>query len=92
MVAPAEIIVLNSNTQVWISDVYCLYYNQWYWLRLLPYEVLLYRYLVRDAEFINNTSGLLALTPVMGIPIDEIPLAGICTRSPRRCSSCPAPT
>jgi len=73
MVAPAEIIVLNSNTQVWISDVYCLYYNQWYWLRLLPYEVLLYRYLVRDAEFINNTSGLLALTPVMGIPIDEIP-------------------
>jgi predicted nucleic acid-binding Zn-ribbon protein len=73
MVAPAEIIVLDSNTQVWISDVYCLYYNQWYWLRLLPYEAPLTRYLVRDAEFINNTSGLLALTPVMGIPIDEIP-------------------
>ncbi len=73
MVAPAEIIVLDSNTQVWISDVYCLYYNQWYWLRLLPYEAPLSGYLVRDAEFINNTSGLLALTPVMGIPIDEIP-------------------
>jgi cell division protein FtsB len=73
MVAPAEIIVLDSNTQIWVSDVYCLYYNQWYWLRLLPYEVTLSRYLVRDAEFINNTSGLLALTPVMGIPIDEIP-------------------
>ena len=72
MVAPAEIIVLDSNTQIWISDVYCLYYNQWYWLRLLPYDARLYGYLVRDAEFINNTSGLLALTPVMGIPIDEI--------------------
>jgi len=73
MVAPAEIIVLDSNTQIWISDVYCLYYNQWYWLRLLPYDSLLYGYLVRDAEFINNTAGLLALTPVMGIPIDVIP-------------------
>jgi hypothetical protein len=29
MVAPAEIIVLNSTTQIWVSDVYCLYYNQW---------------------------------------------------------------
>jgi hypothetical protein len=73
MVAPAEIIVLDSNTQIWISDVYCLYYNQWYWLRLLPYDILLYGYLVRDVEFINNTSGLLALTPVQGIAIDEIP-------------------
>jgi predicted nucleic acid-binding Zn-ribbon protein len=55
MVAPAEIIVLDSNTQIWISDVYCLYYNQWYWLRLLPYDFLLYGYLVRDAELVNAT-------------------------------------
>jgi predicted nucleic acid-binding Zn-ribbon protein len=53
MVAPAEIIVLDSNTQIWISDVYCLYYNQWYWLRLLPYEPALYGYLVRDVEVVN---------------------------------------
>ncbi|MFZ8808402.1 MAG: hypothetical protein ACO2PN_09895 [Pyrobaculum sp.] len=73
MVDPIKIIVLNPTTQIWISDVYCLYYNQWYWLRLLPYDILLYGYLVRDVEFINNTSGLLALTPVQGIAIDEIP-------------------
>ncbi len=39
MVVPNEIIVLNLTTQVWISDVYCLYRNQWYWLRLLPYTL-----------------------------------------------------
>jgi regulator of replication initiation timing len=65
MVAPAEIIVLDSNTQVWISDVYCLYYNMWYWLRLLPYDFLLYRYLVRDAELVNAT-GLWIGLPVEG--------------------------
>jgi len=65
MVAPAEIIVLDSNTQVWISDVYCLYYNQWYWLRLLPYDARLYGYLVRDAELVNATD-LEVLLPVEG--------------------------
>jgi|GEM_PF-881888 len=65
MVAPAEIIVLDSNTQIWISDVYCLYYNQWYWLRLLPYDFLLYRYLVRDAELVNATDLWIRL-PVEG--------------------------
>ncbi len=30
MVDPIKIIVLNVTTQVWISDVYCLYGNQWY--------------------------------------------------------------
>jgi len=65
MVAPAEIIVLDSNTQIWISDVYCLYYNQWYWLRLLPYDFLLYRYLVRDAELVNATDLWIGL-PVEG--------------------------
>jgi cell division protein FtsB len=37
MVAPIEIIVLNFTTQIWISDVYCLDGNNWFWLRLLPY-------------------------------------------------------
>jgi chromosome segregation ATPase len=29
--------VLNYTTQIWISDIYCLYGNNWFWLRLLPY-------------------------------------------------------
>jgi regulator of replication initiation timing len=37
MVAPNKIIVLNYTTQIWISDVYCLDGNNWFWLRLLPY-------------------------------------------------------
>jgi hypothetical protein len=37
MVAPNKIIVLNHTTQIWISDIYCLYGNNWFWLRLLPY-------------------------------------------------------
>jgi len=37
MVAPNKIIVLNYTTQIWISDIYCLYGNNWFWLRLLPY-------------------------------------------------------
>jgi cell division protein FtsB len=37
MVAPIKIIELSPTTQIWISDVYCLYRNQWFWLRLMPY-------------------------------------------------------
>jgi len=37
MVAPNRIIVLNYTTQIWISDIYCLRGNNWFWLRLLPY-------------------------------------------------------
>jgi prefoldin subunit 5 len=37
MVAPNKIIELSPTTQIWISDVYCLYNNNWFWLRLLPY-------------------------------------------------------
>jgi cell division protein FtsB len=37
MVAPIKIIELSPITQIWISDVYCLYGNNWFWLRLLPY-------------------------------------------------------
>ncbi len=39
MVDPIKIIELNHTTQIWISDIYCLYRNQWYWLRLLPYTL-----------------------------------------------------
>jgi len=37
MVDPIKIIELNPTTQIWISDIYCLYRNNWFWLRLLPY-------------------------------------------------------
>jgi cell division protein FtsB len=37
MVAPNKVIELNPTTQIWISDIYCLYENRWFWLRLLPY-------------------------------------------------------
>ena len=37
MVAPNKVIELNPTTQIWISDIYCLYGNRWFWLRLLPY-------------------------------------------------------
>jgi predicted nuclease with TOPRIM domain len=37
MVAPNKIIELNYTTQIWISDIYCLHGNNWFWLRLLPY-------------------------------------------------------
>jgi len=37
MVAPNKVIELNPTTQIWISDIYCLYDNRWFWLRLLPY-------------------------------------------------------
>ncbi len=37
MVAPNKIIELSPTTQIWISDIYCLYNNNWFWLRLMPY-------------------------------------------------------
>ena len=37
MVAPNKIIELSPTTQIWISDVYSLHGNNWFWLRLLPY-------------------------------------------------------
>jgi hypothetical protein len=89
-VAPAEIIVLDSNTQIWISDVYCLYYNQWYWLRLLPYEPALYGYLVRDVDVVNASDVYVSMPA--GPPGPSSQLAGICTRSPRRCLGFRAPT
>ena len=37
MVDPVKIIELSPTVQVWISDIYCLYENRWFWLRLLQY-------------------------------------------------------
>jgi len=37
MVDPVKIIELSPTVQVWISDIYCLYGNNWFWLRLLQY-------------------------------------------------------
>jgi len=54
MVAPNKIIVLNPTTQIWISDVYCLYGSQWYWLRLLPYA-LKEELVVEGVEAVNFT-------------------------------------
>jgi len=52
MVAPIKVIELNPTTQIWISDIYCLYGNQWYWLRLLPY-VLEEELEVEGVELVN---------------------------------------
>ncbi len=38
MVDPVKIIELSPTVQVWISEVYCLYENRWFWLRLLQYK------------------------------------------------------
>ncbi len=54
MVAPNKIIVLNPTTQIWISDVYCLYGNNWFWLRLLPY-ILRDELTVEGVEAVNFT-------------------------------------
>jgi len=54
MVAPNKIIVLNPTTQIWISDVYCLHGNNWFWLRLLPY-ILRDELTVEGVEAVNFT-------------------------------------
>jgi FtsZ-binding cell division protein ZapB len=54
MVDPIKIIVLNPTTQIWISDVYCLYGNNWFWLRLLPY-ILREELIAEGVEAVNFT-------------------------------------
>jgi len=54
MVAPNKIIVLNATTQIWISDIYCLHGNRWFWLRLLPY-ILRDELAVEGVEAVNFT-------------------------------------
>jgi regulator of replication initiation timing len=54
MVAPIKIIELSPTTQIWISDVYCLHGNNWFWLRLLPY-ILRDELTVEGVEAVNFT-------------------------------------
>jgi regulator of replication initiation timing len=54
MVAPNKIIELSPTTQIWISDIYCLHGNQWFWLRLLPY-ILRDELTVEGVEAVNFT-------------------------------------
>jgi regulator of replication initiation timing len=58
MVVPNKIIVLDYTTQVWISDIYCLYGNEWFWLRLLPY---IYRELTAEGVEVVNASIKVAI-------------------------------
>jgi len=68
MVAPVNITVLNLTTQIWVSDVYCLAGDQWYWLRWLPYGL---PYFVNKVEFFN-ASGIKVDTPLGGF-YDRVP-------------------
>jgi predicted nucleic acid-binding Zn-ribbon protein len=68
MVAPINITVLNLTTQIWVSDVYCLDYDHWYWLRWLPYDL---PYFVNKVEFVN-ASGIKVVTPI-GSFYDRVP-------------------
>jgi hypothetical protein len=68
MVAPINITVLNLTTQIWVSDVYCLDGDEWFWLRWLPYDS---DYFVNKVEFFN-ASGVKVDTPLGGF-YDRIP-------------------
>jgi len=66
MVVPNKIIVLDYTTQVWISDIYCLYGNEWFWLRLLPY---IYRELTVEGVEVVNASIKVAIPSSYPRPI-----------------------
>ena len=68
MVAPINITVLNLTTQIWVSDVYCLAGDEWFWLRWLPYNS---DYFVNKVEFVN-ASGIKVDTPI-GSFYDRVP-------------------
>jgi hypothetical protein len=80
MVAPNKIIELSPTTQIWISDVYCLYGNNWFWLRLLPYK-LREELTVEGVEAVNFT-GTRVFADVPAAPPREL-------RHPRRLVSRP---
>jgi predicted nucleic acid-binding Zn-ribbon protein len=69
MVAPVNITVLNLTTQIWVSDVYCLDGDQWYWLRWLPYDHP--DATIGGIEFFN-ASGIKVATPI-GSFYDRVP-------------------
>ncbi len=75
MVAPNKIIVLNPTTQIWISDVYCLYGNNWFWLRLLPY-ILRDELTVEGVEAVNFTDTRVHVSVPAKPPGDYVIPAG----------------
>jgi len=74
MVAPNKVIELSPTTQVWISDVYCLYGNKWFWLRLLPY-VLKDELEVEGVELVNFTDTRVSVDIPSSYPRPRIPAA-----------------
>jgi len=74
MVAPNKVIELSPTTQIWISDVYCLYGNEWYWLRLLPY-VLEDELEVEGVELVNFTDTRVSVDIPSSYPWPRIPAA-----------------
>ena len=75
MVAPNKIIVLNPTTQIWISDVYCLYGNNWFWLRLLPY-ILREELIAEGVEAVNFTDTRVHVSVPAAPPGDYVIPAG----------------
>jgi regulator of replication initiation timing len=75
MVAPNKIIVLDYTTQIWISDVYCLHGNNWFWLRLLPY-ILRDELTVEGVEAVNFTDTRVYVRVPAKPPGDHVIPAG----------------
>jgi len=75
MVAPNKIIELSPTTQIWISDVYCLYENRWFWLRLLPY-ILRDELTVEGVEAVNFTDTEVYVKVPVAPPGDYVIPAG----------------
>jgi len=74
MVAPNKVIELSPTTQIWISDVYCLYGNKWFWLRLLPY-VLEKELVAEGVELVNFTDTRVSVDIPSSYPWPRIPAA-----------------
>ncbi|MFZ8809341.1 MAG: hypothetical protein ACO2PN_14705 [Pyrobaculum sp.] len=66
MVDPIKIIELNPTTQIWISDIYCLYGNNWFWLRLLPY-------ILRDELIVEGVEAVEFRDPKIYVRVPAAP-------------------
>jgi cell division protein FtsB len=75
MVDPVKIIVLNPTTQVWISEVYCLYGNNWFWLRLLQY-IFREEFIGEEVEAVNFTDTSVNVRVLAKPPGDYVIPAG----------------
>ncbi len=75
MVAPNKIIELSPTTQIWISDIYCLHGNNWFWLRLLPY-ILREELIAEGVEAVNFTDTRVFVSVPAKPPGDYVIPAG----------------